>query len=89
MCFHTVLTHVHVMPYKHVHCILHMTCIVCLKMKHLRIDLACQSTSTNTHCMFKVGGCQCEGLQMGQSSGVLFKEVSAFRSCPLIEVLPQ
>ena len=30
--------------------------------------------------------CQCEGLQMRQSSGVLFKEVSAFRRCPLIEV---
>ena len=30
--------------------------------------------------------CQCEGLQMGQSSGVLFKEVSAFRKCPLLEV---
>ena len=23
--------------------------------------------------------CQCEGFQMGQSNGVLFKEVSAFR----------
>ena len=31
--------------------------------------------------------CQCEGLQMGQNNGVLFKEVSAFRRCPLIEVL--
>ena len=31
--------------------------------------------------------CQCEGLQMGQSSGVLFKEVSAFQRRPLIEVL--
>ena len=30
--------------------------------------------------------CQCEGLLMGQSSGVLFKEVSAFQRCPLIEV---
>ena len=30
--------------------------------------------------------CQCEVLQMGQSSGVLFKEVSAFHRCPLIEV---
>ena len=31
--------------------------------------------------------CQCEGLQMGQSNGVLFdKEVSAFRRCPLIGV---
>ena len=25
---------------------------------------------------------------MGQSSGVLFKEVSAFQRCPLMEVLP-
>ena len=31
--------------------------------------------------------CQCKELQMGQSSGVLFKEVSAFWRCPLIEVL--
>ena len=32
--------------------------------------------------------CQCEGFQMGQSNGVLLiKEVSTFRSCPLIEVL--
>ena len=30
--------------------------------------------------------CQCEGLQMGQSNGVLFKEVSAFWRYPLIEV---
>ena len=30
--------------------------------------------------------CQCERLQMGQNNGVLFKEVSAFRKCPLIEV---
>ena len=30
--------------------------------------------------------CQCKGLQTGQSNGVLFKEVSAFRRCPLIEV---
>ena len=30
--------------------------------------------------------CQREGLQMGQSNGVLLKEVSAFRRCPLIEV---
>ena len=30
--------------------------------------------------------CQCEGLQMGPSNGVLFKEVSAFGRCPLIEV---
>ena len=30
--------------------------------------------------------CQCEGFQMGQSNGVLFKEVFAFRRCPLIEV---
>ena len=29
--------------------------------------------------------CQCEGC-MEQSSGVLFKEVSAFQRCPLIEV---
>ena len=29
---------------------------------------------------------QFEGCQMGQSSGVLLKEVSAFRRCPLIEV---
>ena len=26
--------------------------------------------------------CQCEGCQMGQSNGVLFKEVSAFQRCP-------
>ena len=31
--------------------------------------------------------CQCKGLQMGQSSGVLFKEVSAFQRCPFMEVL--
>ena len=31
--------------------------------------------------------CQCERCQMGQSSGVLLKEVSAFQRCPLIEVL--
>ena len=32
--------------------------------------------------------CECkEGqLQMGQSSGVLFKEVSAFQRCPLMEI---
>ena len=30
--------------------------------------------------------CQCKGCQMGQSSGVLFKEVAAFQRCPLIEV---
>ena len=30
--------------------------------------------------------CQCKGLQMGQSNGVLFKEVSEFLRCPLIEV---
>ena len=30
--------------------------------------------------------CQCEELQMGQSSGVLFKEVSVFQRCPFIEV---
>ena len=30
---------------------------------------------------------QCEGLLIGQSSGVLFKEVSAFQRSPLIEVL--
>ena len=30
----------------------------------------------------------CEGLQMGQSNGVLFKEVAAFRRCHLIEVSP-
>ena len=29
--------------------------------------------------------CQCEGLQMGQSSGVLLEEVSAFQRCPLIQ----
>ena len=29
--------------------------------------------------------CQCEGLQMGQRNGVLFKEVSAFQRCPVIE----
>ena len=27
-----------------------------------------------------------KGLQMGQSNGVLYKEVFAFRRCPLIEV---
>ena len=31
--------------------------------------------------------CQCEGFQMRQSNGVLFKVVAAFRRCPLIEVL--
>ena len=31
--------------------------------------------------------CQREGPQMGQNRGVLFKEVSAFQSCPSIEVL--
>ena len=31
--------------------------------------------------------CQCEGFQMGQSNDVLFKEVSTFQSCPLIEIL--
>ena len=30
--------------------------------------------------------CQCERHQMGWGDGVLFKEVSAFRRCPLIEV---
>ena len=30
--------------------------------------------------------CQCEGFQMGQSSGVLLKEVAVFQRCPLIEV---
>ena len=30
--------------------------------------------------------CQCEGLQIGQSNGVLLKEVSAFQWCLLIEV---
>ena len=30
--------------------------------------------------------CQCEGLQTGQSNGVLLKEVAAFQRCPLIEV---
>ena len=29
--------------------------------------------------------CQCEGCQMGQSSGVLLKAVTAFQRCPLIE----
>ena len=29
---------------------------------------------------------QCEGFQMGQSSGVLLQEVAAFQRCPLIEV---
>ena len=28
--------------------------------------------------------CQCEGLQMGQSSGVLLKEVATIQRCPLI-----
>ena len=28
--------------------------------------------------------CQCEGLQMGQRNGALFKEIFAFRKCPLI-----
>ena len=37
--------------------------------------------------MIQLYTCQCEGLQVGQSNGVLFKEVSAFRRCPLIEVL--
>ena len=32
--------------------------------------------------------CQCEGLQMGQSSGVLFQEAFVFQRCPLVEVLP-
>ena len=31
--------------------------------------------------------CQCEVLQMGQCNDVLFKKVSAFQRCPLIEVL--
>ena len=30
--------------------------------------------------------CQFEGLQMGQSNGVLFKKVSGFQRCPLMEV---
>ena len=30
--------------------------------------------------------CQCEGLQMGQSSGGMFKAVSAFQRCPLMKV---
>ena len=30
--------------------------------------------------------CQCKGFQMEHSSGVLLKEVAAFRRCPLIEV---
>ena len=30
--------------------------------------------------------CQCEGCKMGQSSGVLLKEVDAFQRCLLIEV---
>ena len=30
--------------------------------------------------------CQCEECQIGQSSGVLLKEVAAFGRCPLIEV---
>ena len=29
---------------------------------------------------------QCEGLQMGQRNGVLFKDVLAFGRCPWIEV---
>ena len=32
--------------------------------------------------------CQCEGCQMGQSSGVLSKEVASFWRCLLIEVFP-
>ena len=30
--------------------------------------------------------CQCEGCQIGQSSGVLLKGVAAFGRCPLMEV---
>ena len=30
--------------------------------------------------------CQCKGCQIGQSSGVLLKEVAAFQRCPLVEV---
>ena len=30
--------------------------------------------------------CQCEGYKIGQSNGVLLKEVSAFQRCPLTEV---
>ena len=30
--------------------------------------------------------CQCEGLQMEQSNGVLFKPVCVFQRCPLLEV---
>ena len=30
--------------------------------------------------------CQCEVLQMGQSSGVLLKEVAAIQRCPLTEI---
>ena len=29
--------------------------------------------------------CQCEGCQMGKSSGVLFREVAAFQRSPLIQ----
>ena len=28
--------------------------------------------------------CQCEGLQMGQSNGVLLKELAVFHRCPLM-----
>ena len=35
---------------------------------------------------FRMYTCQCEGCQMGQSSGVLLKEVAAFWRCPSIEV---
>ena len=30
--------------------------------------------------------CQCKGCQMGQSRGVLLKEVAAFQRCPIVEV---
>ena len=36
--------------------------------------------------------CQCEGvnvrMSMGQRSGVLLKEISAYQRCPLTEVSP-
>ena len=32
--------------------------------------------------------CQCKGCQMGQSSGVLLKEVAAYQRCPLVEGSP-
>ena len=30
--------------------------------------------------------CQCEGYRIGQSNGVLLKEVAAFQRCPLTKV---